>query len=203
MSRRWILIALIAAAAAAASATAALMLGGNGAKPALRAVAIDPPVPAPVTLGADYTGAAVQVPRAGRPALITFLFASCPDVCPLVGDEIARALDEAGESAASRIDVVAISVDPKGDTPANVTAFMRGHQLTGRMRYLIGTRAELSPIWSAWGVLAQPTEDITESLHTAKVILVDADGQQVGAYPGALPFDTSDLAADIEALTAD
>jgi protein SCO1/2 len=183
----------LAAAAIAALAVAVVAIGGGGGGSDLRADPVDPPMAAPVTRGRDSTGRPVSVPEAGRPALVTFLYAHCPDVCPLTAQEISIALDRAGPAAARAIDVVAVSVDPEGDTRA-------AHSLTGRMRYIVGTRAELRPLWSRWLIAAQQ-QGAERSVHSARVVLVDRDGRQVGSYATGLPFDPADLAADIRALT--
>lgn len=201
MRNRTALVAIVVAALLAALVSVFLLTGGDGnAAASLRAVPYPKDIPAPATLGRDQTGAPVQVPRAGRPAIVTFLFANCPDVCPLVGQEISQALEAAGP-AADDIDVVAISVDPEGDDRASVERFLKGHRLAGRMRYIVGTRAELAPMWKAWQVAAQPSGDITKSVHTARVVLIDRDGRQLASYPGGIPFSPDDLAADIRTLT--
>lgn len=200
MRNRTTLAAIVVAALLAALVTVFLLTRGDGnAALALRAVPYPETIAAPPTLGRDQAGAAVQVPRAGRPAVVTFLFANCPDVCPLVAQEISQALDDAGP-AADGVDVVAISVDPEGDDRASVDRFLKAHRLAGRMRYIVGTRAELAPMWKAWQITAQPSGDITKSVHTARVVLVDRDGRQLASYPGGIPFAPEDLAADIRTL---
>jgi hypothetical protein len=67
------------------------------------------------------------------------------------------------------------------------------------MSYVIGSRAELAPIWQAWGIRAQPTDAI-RSTHTALVVLVNKQGQEVGTYAGAIPISVPALAADIRTL---
>src|SRR5690606_18935698 len=135
-------------------AVALIGLGASGSGPALRADPVEPARDAPATAGRDQDGRPVAVPAEGRPALVTFLFANCPDVCPMAAEQISRALDRVGP-AADGIDVVAVSVDPAGDTPAAVRRFLARHRLEGRMRYLIGDEADLRPIWDAWYVSAQ------------------------------------------------
>lgn len=199
--RRLPLVALIVAAAAAVTVVAFLAWGrSQDTPPALHATAYDPPLESPRTSGTDHLGRPVEVPLQGRPAVVTFLFANCPTVCPLVGSEISRSLDRLAPAERRAVDVVAISVDPKGDTPRAVTRFLRTHRLTGRMRYLVGTRQTLEPVWEQWSVEAQPSGDATQSVHTARVVLIDRDGRQVGSYPGGLPIRPDDLAADIRAL---
>jgi protein SCO1/2 len=196
------LAAIVVAALLAAIVSVFLLTGGDGnAAAALRATPYPKAIPAPATLGRDQAGAPVQVPRAGRPAVVTFLFANCPDVCPLVAQEISQALDAAGPNAVGAIDVVAISVDPENDDRRSVDRFLEAHRLAGRMRYIVGTRDELAPMWRAWQVAAQPSGDITKSVHTARVVLIDREGRQLASYPGGIPFSPDDLAADIRTLT--
>jgi protein SCO1/2 len=185
---------------AALAGLAFVGLTGSGGKSSLdlRAEPVAPPRLAPRTAGRDIDGAPVVVPRKGRPALVTFLFATCPDVCPLVASEISRALDRLGPTA-SGLDVVAVSVDPQGDTPRTVRDFLRRHRLTGRMRYIVGSERELQPIWRAWYAAAQPPGELG-SVHTARIVLIDRTGRQVGAYSAGIPVSVDDLAADMRAL---
>ena len=115
-----------------------------------------------------------------------------------MASEISRALDRVGPDA-SGLDVVAVSVDPKGDTPVAVRAFLRRHRLAGRMSYLVGSERELRPIWRAWYASAQ-VAGAPASVHTARIVLVDREGRQVGAYSAGTPIPVEDLAADMRAL---
>lgn len=198
-----VLVALVVAAVAAVAAVGVVFANRGDDRPQLHATPYQTPLESPSTSGRDSLGQPVSVPREGRPAVVTFLFANCPTVCPLVGSEIAAALDLLPKRTQDGVDVVAISVDPRGDTPAAVAAFLTKHRLTGRMRYLVGTRAELEPIWRAWSIEAQPSDaDATQSMHTARVVLIDRKGRQLGSYPGGLPIKAQDLADDISALVA-
>lgn len=198
--RAWVLAAIVAAAIGAFAVVVVIVANGSGGTPPLRAVPISPPVAAPPTAGRDSTGNLVSVPEGGRPALVTFLYAKCTTSCPLIAGEISAALDAVGPGTAGQIDTVAISVDPVGDTPREVNAFLAVHHLTGRMNYIIGSQATLQPLWQAWGIRAQPINAI-RSTHTALVVLVDRQGREVGTYAGAIPISVPDLAADIRTLT--
>ena len=172
----------------------------------LNAFPIDPARDAPATAGRGADGAEIRVPREGRPAVVTFLFTECPDVCPLIANQLAAALDTLGPDALG-IDVVAISVDPEDDTPKAARAFLARHGLAGRLDYLVGSRESLEPIWAAWQVAAQPAggdgdggHEGERSVHSAPVLLVDRTGRQVGKYSPAIPFAAEDLAADMREL---
>ena len=198
-----ILAGLVVAAVAALGVTLGLMAAGGGdGSSALRAATYPAPIAAPATLGRDQDGGAVQVPRPGRPALVTFLFANCPDVCPLVGGEIARALDIVGPEVAKDIDVVAISVDPAGDTPAAVRRFLDVHRLDGRMEYIVGDRADLAPMWKAWWHHRPALAGERPGVGAHRPHRADRPGRcPAGVYPGGIPISVDDLAADIRTLT--
>jgi len=135
---------------------------------------------------------------AGKPYLVTFLYANCPDVCPLIGAELRDTLDRLGADA-RRIGVVAVSVDPRGDTPANVRAWLKREREPAQFHYLIGSQRTLAPVWRAWYAAPQIPGD-PQSAHTAIVWIVDARGRLVGNVSAGRPFDTSGLAHDVRTL---
>jgi len=129
----------------------------------------------------------------GRTVVVTFLYSTCRDTCPLTAQQIRGALDLLGHD----VPVLAISVDPRGDTSMHVKQFLVRQHLTGRMRYLVGTRAQLEPVWRAYGI--QPQGEGFE--HTASTVIVDSTGRQRVGYltdqltPEALASDLQTLAA--------
>ena len=102
--------------------------------------------------------------------------------------------------AASKARVIAVSVDPKGDTPATVKSFLAGHGMTGRMEYLIGSQAQLAPVWKAYGVGVNATPDSREVDHTAAVYGITAGGQIAALYPS--DFKPAWIAHDVPILAA-
>jgi protein SCO1/2 len=129
----------------------------------------------------------------GRPAVVTFLYTHCEDACPLTADQIRGALDDLGRD----VPVLAVSVDPANDTPVSAQRFVAERGLTGRMRFLLGTRAQLAPVWKAFGI--RPQGDGFD--HTASTVILDRDGvQRVGFLADILTPDG--LAHDLERLGA-
>jgi protein SCO1/2 len=111
----------------------------------------------------------------GQPVILTFMYSTCKDTCPLTAQQIKGALDQLGED----VPTLAISVDPANDTPLNARRFVNQQGLTKRMRFLLGDRAQLEPIWNAYGI--QPQSNKFE--HSAYVVLVDAHGIQRIGWP--------------------
>jgi protein SCO1/2 len=204
----WLVPALVVAALLAASLAVGIVLVGLGrggsaaahARPAagLRADALPGGLagrPAPRIRLTDGRGGVVDT-RAlrGRPYAVTFLYTRCPDVCPTIAVDLSEAMARAPKAA-----VVAVSVEPRGDTPAAVRAFAAAHRLPPRFRYGIGDRRTLEPVWRAWFVSSEVGDPRT-STHTAVVWIVDAHGRLRGMYPGGAVA-PADVAHDLRALS--
>lgn len=111
----------------------------------------------------------------GQPALLTFLYTNCRDICPLTAQQIRGALDLTGRD----VPVVAVSVDPKGDTPRTVRKWLSGQQLQGRITWGLGTEAALQRVWRDYGVAPQTARGD----HSAYVFLLDRDGRRCVSWP--------------------
>ena len=129
---------------------------------------------------------------------MTFLYANCPDVCPLIGAQLRETLERLGDDA-QRVAVVAVSVDPRGDTPATVRAWLERQREPRQFHYLVGSQRELAPVWKAWYAAPQIPGN-PESAHTAIVWIVDAHGRLAAKVAAGAPFDTRGLARDVRSL---
>lgn len=147
--------------------------------------------------GAPFATASLR----GKPYLVTFLFVNCPDVCPLIGQELKQTLERLGPQARD-VAVVAISVDPRHDTAAAVKTWLRRQGQPPQFHYLIGSEAELKPVWRGFYAAPQVAGD-PDSAHTAVVWLVDAQGRLQGRLPAGASFEPADLAADVRTLLSE
>jgi protein SCO1 len=127
----------------------------------------------------------------GRPVVVTFMYSTCEDTCPGQAQSIRGALDRLGRD----VPALAFSVDPANDTPARARAFLLEQSMTGRMDFLLGSREELAPVWTAFGIA--PQRDGRE--HSAYTVLVDARGRQRIGFPASRLTPTA-LAHDLGRL---
>lgn len=128
----------------------------------------------------------------GRVVVLTFMYSTCQDTCPVTAQTIRGALDQVGHD----VPVLAVSVDPAHDTRDSAERFLVKQSMSaGRMRFLLGSRAQLRPIWKAYGI--QPQGKGFE--HTAYVAVLDKSGRQRVAFTIDHLTDR-DLAHDIRTL---
>jgi protein SCO1 len=110
----------------------------------------------------------------GKPVVVTFLYTTCKDTCPLTVDQIRGALDDLGHD----VPVIAVSVDPAHDTPRAAKKFTLARQMTGRMRWVLGSEHQLQRLWGAYFVQPQTRDEE----HSASTVLLDDSGRQRVAY---------------------
>jgi protein SCO1/2 len=132
--------------------------------------------------------------HAGDTTIYAFVYSTCEDVCPLEVQQIRGALDDLGRD----LPVVGVSVDPGTDTPALARRFLVKQKMTGRMRFLLGSQAQLAPVWKGFGI--QPQADGKD--HSAYVVVVDRQGRQRLGYPVS-QLTSDGLAADLAKLDAE
>jgi protein SCO1/2 len=143
-----------------------------------------PPQAAPDFTLRDSRGRRVALSDfAGKAVLLTFIYDHCPDTCPLIVGNLHAALEQMGPAAAAKTQVIAVSVDPRGDTPKTVKQFLAAHDMTGRMEYLIGSEQQLAPVWKQYGVQVQGSPDQREVGHSAFVYGITGKGAQTALYP--------------------
>lgn len=171
--------------------------------------ALDVKLPAPSRLQAgtpqfalkDSLGRVVRLSQfRGKAVLLTFIYDHCPDTCPVIVANLHNAQLRLG-SAASKLEIIAVSVDPRGDTPASVKAFLAAHEMTSRMEYLIGSFSELAPVWRAYGVEVQASPDKRENGvvgHSAFLYGITGSGAVRVLYPPS--FDPAWIVHDVPLL---
>lgn len=136
---------------------------------------------------------------AGKAVLVTFLYVHCPDVCPLIVDNLSRVKDRLGP-AGKKLRVVAVSVDPAGDTPAAVKDFLTTHRALKDIDYLVGSQDQLAAAWSRWGIGARVDKQNHALIEHSGVIWgIDAQGRRATFYP-ATGFDVADIESDVRLL---
>jgi len=204
MRRAPLALALLAALAASAcggggghehgAAASVTVTGGSGR---FAGGELDPPQPTPDFTLTDQAGQKVSMAdQRGKLVLLTFLYTNCPDVCPLITQNLNQALQMLGTER-DDVRVLAVSVDPEGDTPKSVDEYAKAHHLLPEFHYLIGSRDELTKVWKAYDVAAVASDPELVD-HTAYTMLVDQSGEGRVIYDSQVK--AKDVVHDVRAL---
>lgn len=196
-------LALLAGCGSSGTSKNTIAATTSAAKVAYKAEAVlSPPTPAPPLRLHSYLGQQVNIEQyRGKPVLVTFIYTHCPDVCPLITSNLRVAQNLMGANGPSKAQIIAVSVDSKGDTRKTVTAFLKRHEMTGRMQYLIGSTKELARVWKAWGVGSErdaKNPDLVE--HSGLVYGITAKGLRSTLYSAT--FRPATIAHDVPLLAA-
>jgi protein SCO1/2 len=163
---------------------------------------LSPAQAAPPLALRNYLGQPVNIDSyRGKAVLVTFIYTHCPDVCPLITSNLRVAQNLMGAAKASKSEIIAVSVDPRGDTPKAIAAFLAHHEMTGRMQYLVGSTSELARVWKAWGVGSERDAQQPQFInHSGLIYGVTGSGKRLTIY--AASFQPSDIAHDVPLLAA-
>jgi protein SCO1 len=146
----------------------------------------------------DQTGGTVTLASLkGRPTVFTFFDSVCPHTdCSLMAQYINFTAEAAGASA-DKVNWVALSLNPWHDTPQSAVTFLKNQNMRPPLRYLLGSQAQLQPLWDAFHMqsILQPNGIV---IHTTGVYLLDSQArEQVFMDEG---FNPRTMASDITVL---
>jgi protein SCO1/2 len=154
-------------------------------------------VPAPDFRLTDQFGQQVSLSQfKGKPVIVTFMYTHCPDVCPLIAEKL-HTVEQSLGSNAQKVAILAISVDPKGDTRTAAMTFSEQHKMTDYWHFLIGTQNQLSPVWTAYAIDAQRISAST-STHTSALYVIDKTGHERVLLDQ--DFTTAQMTSDLKTL---
>jgi protein SCO1/2 len=132
----------------------------------------------------------------GRVVAVAFIYASCPDVCPLLTDKMARVQDALGPDFGAKVAFVSITTDPERDTPEVLKGYAEAFEadLAG-WSFLTGTPAAVREVAHRYGVAVAPAAD-GQVDHTLLTTLVDRQGIMRVQYLG-YRFDEEEFRHDL------
>jgi protein SCO1 len=135
----------------------------------------------------------------GKVVVVTFIYTSCADACPLLTAKMAALQDDLGSDFGPKIFFLSITVDPERDTPEVLTRYAQVHgaNLSG-WAFLTGTPDEIRAVAHQYGIYhkEQRGGDVD---HTFLTSLVDQHGTLRVQYMG-VRFDLGELRRDLQSL---
>lgn len=182
--------------------TLALLAMGGASTGCGRAEAQEQRGPAPAALAGvaltDQDGKPLGASElGGKPLVVSFMFTSCPSVCPKQTRALTQVRRGLSSQARERVKFLSLSVDPEHDTPEKLGEFARqnGADLAGwsfARASVEGTRALTTRL-----VAFDAATGSAPSAHTTAVYLFDARGNLLQRYAGGA-IDVPRLTREVE-----
>jgi protein SCO1/2 len=204
---KWALASVVVALLALGALAAAFNFGGGGGAPAGQSAdyrGTQPPagIRLPDFALRSYTGESIRAADLrGKVLLVTFLDSQCTESCPVIASQIGRAIDLLTSDERRRVDAIAISTDPAEDTPERVRSFLGKQRAVGRLDYLVGSEAEMRPLWTQMNILSS-LETGEDTLHSAPVRIYDTRGVWVSTLRPGVDLTRENLVNDIRTALA-
>jgi protein SCO1/2 len=138
----------------------------------------------------------------GKAVVLTFIYTTCADTCPLLTAKMAALQGRLGADFAQRVFFVSITVDPERDTPAVLKGYGAAHgaRFDG-WAFLTGTPAEIREVARRYGIFYKktPRGDID---HTFLTSVIDPRGALRVQYMG-VRFEPTELLNDVRSVLAE
>jgi protein SCO1/2 len=134
----------------------------------------------------------------GQVTVVTFIFTSCGDTCPLLTAKLVGIQRKLGADA-PKVAFVAITVDPLNDTPAVLKQYAQAHSADlAHFDFLAGSVTQIEDVARRYAVFQkkQPRGSVD---HTFLTTVVDQTGTMRVQYLG-VRFDPKEFLADLRSL---
>lgn len=180
------------------AAMAAVVLAAAGGFVLSRSGKSLKPVTGPVSFSAPGLDAG---DLRGRPWVAGFIFTRCGGPCPLLSANMARLQGR----LPNEFRLVSFTVDPDFDTPEVLARYAERHGAQAGRWFFV--RLEPRPLFELVNagfklpVYIDPkAEPASRSIHSTKLVLVDAEGRVRGYYDGLAPSGLDELVRDARRL---
>lgn len=143
----------------------------------LGACARGPAVPMPPFTLVDQSGAAVSSESLrGRVLVVSFVFTTCVEACPLITAQLARLQSRTrAEQLDARVRFVSITLDPVTDTPAVLRRYAAAYGIDlASWHFLTGAPDDVARVIRTFGLATVAGDRIA---HGSLVLLVDREGR--------------------------
>jgi len=130
---------------------------------------------APALALVDQRGQQISLDRfRGRPVLVTFAYAHCETVCPLVVSDLLAAQRQLNDRAPA---VVVVTLDPWRDTPSRLKTIADGWNMGSEAHVLSGAPEAVERALNAWRVPRVRNEKTGDLSHPAIIYVLGTDGR--------------------------
>lgn len=167
--------------------------------------------PAPGFTLTDHRGRDVSLSEfRGDVVVLTFIYTRCPDVCPIVAENLRVAYELLIEERQGNVSFLAVTVDPVQDTQQALKEFSAIHRWADNPNWfaLRGDPETLERVWREYGIYPGMSQAMPDRIgtpaagggegHTDGIYFIDPEGRErVFLRSSATP---REIASNIEAL---
>ncbi len=148
----------------------------------------------------DQNGQALTASHlSNRTLLVSFMFTSCPVVCPRQTEALVAVRAALPPHVRERVRFISVSVDPENDTAKELKAFAHSHGADTAGWSFVRADEAGTRLLGARLATFEPDVAPTPSAHGTDIYLFDRGGRLVQRYRGA-PLEVSRLARELVAL---
>ena len=123
-------------------------------------------------------------PASGKLVLVNFIYATCPDICPLFTAKLAAIQRSLEAERRDNYLLFSITTDPARDTAVKMKEYAEAFNPDFRRWYfLTGSAKELAQVWKDFGVRVQDLVN-GQIQHTNLTTLIDGQGLRRVDYYG-------------------
>jgi protein SCO1/2 len=135
----------------------------------------------------------------GSVRVMAMFYGGCHMACPITVEGMQWIQGKLSPRAAGTAVFVLATLDPGGDTPAELATFRVEQRLNQRWTLLRGTRAATRELADLLGVSF--ADGATRLTHTAVIAVIDGNGRVVSRHRTLRP-DLREIVAEVERLAA-
>lgn len=121
----------------------------------------------------------------GKAVVMTFLYTSCTDVCPLLVQTLSSVERHLSDGEKQRVRFIGVTVDPVRDTPQKLKTFLKERGLNeARWQLLTGSAAKMTQVATDYGIVVRPAP-AGDLVHNSVFIVIDPAGVERVEFHGA------------------
>lgn len=108
-----------------------------------------------------------------KPLIVSFIYTSCPEVCPTITAALKKTVAEAREKYGDSFNVLSVSFDPANDTPERLKAYSRRFSLDNSFVFASPAIKDSSAIMKEFGFFYRKKGESFEHLDMASIVKPD------------------------------
>jgi protein SCO1/2 len=135
----------------------------------------------------------------GKVTVVTFIYASCADTCPLLTAKMVGMRTKLGKDFGSRVEFVSVTVDPERDSAEVLHRYAEAQSANvAGWFFLTGSPAQIGDVTRRYGIFVKKQErgDVD---HTFLTSIIDQTGTLRVQYLG-MRFDPNEFVRDVRSV---